>query len=149
MIKIISWNVNGIRASLKKGLADYVNQEMPDIFCVQETKAEREQVPTTNWPPFGYHDYYHSCSVRGGYSGVATFTKIEPLHINREIGIERFDQEGRAMQTDFNEFTLLNVYFPNGGARDERLLYKLDFYDWRARACKTNENVNVQVLANP
>jgi exodeoxyribonuclease-3 len=129
MIKIISWNVNGIRASIKKGLADYVINEQPDIFCVQETKAEREQVPTDVWPPPGYRDYYHSCSVRGGYSGVATFTKIEPIHVNRNIEIERFDQEGRVMQTDFEYFTLLNVYFPNGGARDERLLYKLDFYD--------------------
>jgi exodeoxyribonuclease-3 len=129
MIKIISWNVNGIRASIKKGLADYVINEQPDIFCVQETKAEREQVPTDVWPPPRYRDYYHSCSVRGGYSGVATFTKIEPIHVNRNIDIERFDQEGRVMQTDFEYFTLLNVYFPNGGARDERLLYKLDFYD--------------------
>ena len=129
MIKIISWNVNGIRASLKKGLADYVLREQPHIFCVQETKAEREQVPTDAWPPPGYRDFYHSCSVRGGYSGVATFTSIEPLHVNRDIGNERFDQEGRVMQTDFEQFTLLNVYFPNGGARDERLLYKLDFYD--------------------
>jgi len=129
MIKIISWNVNGIRASIKKGLADYVINEQPDIFCVQETKAEREQVPTDVWPPPGYRDYYHSCSVRGGYSGVATFTTIEPIHVNRNIDIERFDQEGRVMQTDFEHFTLLNVYFPNGGARDERLLYKLDFYD--------------------
>ena len=129
MIKIISWNVNGIRASIKKGLADYVINEQPDIFCVQETKAEREQVPTDVWPPPGYRDYYHSCSVRGGYSGVATFTKTEPIHVNRNIEIERFDQEGRVMQTDFEHFTLLNVYFPNGGARDERLLYKLDFYD--------------------
>jgi len=129
MIKIISWNVNGIRASIKKGLADYVINEQPDIFCVQETKAEREQVPTDVWPPPGYRDYYHSCSVRGGYSGVATFTTIEPIHVNRNIEIERFDQEGRVMQTDFEYFTLLNVYFPNGGARDERLLYKLDFYD--------------------
>lgn len=129
MIKIISWNVNGIRASIKKGLADYVISERPTIFCVQETKAEREQVPTDIWPPPGYRDYYHSCSVRGGYSGVATFTQLEPIHVNRDIGIERFDQEGRVMQTDFEHFSLLNVYFPNGGARDERLLYKLDFYD--------------------
>ena len=129
MMKIISWNVNGIRASIKKGLADYVINEQPDIFCVQETKAEREQVPTDVWPPPGYRDFYHSCSVRGGYSGVATFTKSEPIHVNRTIDIERFDQEGRVMQTDFEQFTLLNVYFPNGGARDERLLYKLDFYD--------------------
>jgi len=85
MIKIISWNVNGIRASIKKGLADYVINEQPDIFCVQETKAEREQVPTDVWPPPEYRDYYHSCSVRGGYSGVATFTKIEPIHVNRNI----------------------------------------------------------------
>jgi len=129
MIKIISWNVNGIRASLKKGLTDYVHREQPHIFCVQETKAEREQVPTDSWPPPGYRDFYHSCSVRGGYSGVATFTTLETLHVNRDIGIEQFDQEGRVMQTDFEQFTLLNVYFPNGGARDERLLYKLDFYD--------------------
>lgn len=129
MIKIISWNVNGIRASLKKGLADYVVREQPHIFCVQETKAEREQVPTDIWPPPGYNDFYHSCSVRGGYSGVATFSTIDPIHVNRNIGLERFDQEGRVMQTDFEQFTLLNVYFPNGGARDERLLYKLDFYD--------------------
>ena len=136
-MKIISWNVNGIRASIKKGLTDYVLAMNPDIFCVQETKAEREQVPTDNWPPAGYRDYYHSCSVKGGYSGVATFTKIEPVHVQRAIGIEKFDQEGRVMQTDFEEFTLLNVYFPNGGARDERLLYKLDFYDAFFEYCES------------
>lgn len=130
MIKIISWNINGIRAILKKGdLQQFMQMHNPDILCVQETKAEQAQVPEEFNPPTDYTAFFHSCSVRKGYSGVATFSRIVPLASSIHIGEERFDQEGRVVQTEYPGFTLLNVYFPNGGAREERLLYKLDFYD--------------------
>lgn len=127
-IKIVSWNVNGIRAMQKKGLLDYLKQADPDIFCVQETKASPEQLDATLTSPDGYHVLYHSCTRKKGYSGVATFSKMQPVACSTGFQIENFDNEGRVAQTDFKEFTLLNVYFPNGNM-EGRLQYKLEFYD--------------------
>lgn len=127
-LKIISWNVNGIRAIQKKGLDQYLAQEQPDIFCVQETKAHPEQLDAALTNPEGYHVTYHSCSVKKGYSGVATFSKIQPQSVETCFGVEKFDNEGRVVQTDYGNFVLLNVYFPNGGM-EHRLPYKLEFYD--------------------
>jgi exodeoxyribonuclease-3 len=128
-MKIITWNINGIRAIHKKGFFEYIEREQPDVLCVQETKADMEQITPDLRSPAGYEAFYHSCSVKKGYSGVATFTKIKPEATFKHIGIERFDGEGRIMATDFGEFILINVYFPNGGMSQERLKYKLDFYD--------------------
>jgi exodeoxyribonuclease-3 len=127
-IKIVSWNVNGIRAAQKKGLLDYLSAESPDIFCVQETKASPDQLDLKLTSPDGYHVQYHSCTRKKGYSGVATFSKIPPLTCSVGFEIEKFDIEGRVVQTDYPEFTLLNVYFPNGGM-EGRLEYKLEFFD--------------------
>lgn len=100
-----------------------------DIFCLQETKAEAQQLSSEMREVPGYHSFFASSSVRKGYSGVATYTKIKPKKVEYGMGIERFDQEGRLVATYFDDFVLLNVYFPNGGASPERLQYKLDFYD--------------------
>ncbi|MBC7472837.1 MAG: exodeoxyribonuclease III [Candidatus Sericytochromatia bacterium] len=127
-IKIVSWNVNGIRAVQKKGLFDYLKEEDPDIFCVQETKASPDQLDDALRIPENYHVLYHSCSRKKGYSGVATFSKIKPLSCSTGFGIENFDNEGRVAQTDFGDFVLLNVYFPNGNM-EGRLQYKLEFFE--------------------
>jgi exodeoxyribonuclease-3 len=150
-INIISWNVNGLRAIAQKGLAAYVEAERPTIFCTQETKAHTEQLDTTlTEPSIGgvpYKAYYHSCAVRKGYSGVGVWTALEPKRIGTSIGVERFDQEGRVLELDFDEFVLFNVYFPNGeNAEKGRLQYKLDFYDALFAHCATLQRAGRKIV---
>lgn len=128
-IKIISWNVNGIRANVKKGSFDWLLQESPDIFCLQETKAHPEQLEEGVRSPAGYHSYFDHSKGRKGYSGVAIYSKIRPNKIEYALGIEELDQEGRFISAFFDDFVLINTYFPNGGGGPERLDFKLRFYD--------------------
>jgi exodeoxyribonuclease-3 len=127
-MKIISWNVNGIRAAYKKGIYDWINKENPDILCLQEIKAMQNQIPDELRDIPGYYLYINS-AIKKGYSGVATFTKKKPNEITTKFDIEKFDSEGRIMITEFPSYTLFNIYFPNGKKNEERLKYKLDFYD--------------------
>ncbi len=127
-MKIISWNVNGIRAIAKKGFADWVKKENPDILCLQETKATEEQIPA-EIKSLPYKQFYLSASSRKGYSGVGLLTKIEPNSVSYGLGVEEFDREGRVISADYGDFILFNVYFPNGKASKERLDFKLRFYD--------------------
>ena len=127
-MRLISWNVNGIRAADKKGFFNWFKKEKPDILCLQEIKALPEQFPPylRNMP--GYYVYINP-GERKGYSGVATYSKIKPKNIKNGFGIEKFDREGRILITEYPEFMLFNIYFPNGKKNQERLDYKLDFYD--------------------
>ena len=127
-MKLISWNVNGIRAAVKKGFLDYLDQEQPDIFCIQESKAHKEQLASEILEDHGYRTYWHS-GIKKGYSGVATFCKKEPLFVQEGLGIEKYDVEGRVLLTEHENFLLYNIYFPNGQKDEIRLKYKLDFYD--------------------
>ena len=127
-MKLISWNVNGVRAVVKKGFLDWLDQAQPDVFCLQETKAHVDQLAAEILTDHGYHTYWHS-GERRGYSGVATFCKEEPLYVQEGLGIERYDAEGRVLVTEHENFLLYNIYFPNGQKDNERLQYKLDFYD--------------------
>jgi len=127
MMRLISWNVNGIRAVSRKGALDWFLDERPDILCIQETKARREQVPREFREIKGYH-LYMSTPERKGYSGVALYTITEPRSVSYELGMEKFDREGRVIMADYGDFILLNVYFPNGKASPDRLRYKMDFY---------------------
>ena len=127
-IRILSWNVNGIRAAYKKGFLDWINKEKPDILCIQETKAQQEQLPDELINIEGYHSYFSS-AIRKGYSGVAIYTKAEPKSIKKGFGIEKFDSEGRILIAEYPEFILFNIYYPNGKASQERLHYKMEFYD--------------------
>ncbi|NYB51011.1 MAG: exodeoxyribonuclease III [Methanobacteriaceae archaeon] len=127
-IRILSWNVNGIRAVHRKGFLDWFNEAKPDILCIQETKAHRKQFPKDIREIDGYN-LYLSEAERKGYSGVATYTNRKPEKVQNGFGIEKFDSEGRTLITDFGDFVLFNTYFPNGKMSDERLQYKLDFYD--------------------
>jgi exodeoxyribonuclease-3 len=126
-LKLLSWNVNGIRAVHKKGFLDWMNRENPDILCIQETKASEEQLVDGLRNPAGYRSYFASAEKKG-YSGVAIYTKKEPLKITNGFGIKKFDSEGRVLTADYGIFALLNIYYPNGKASPERLKYKLDFY---------------------
>ena len=127
-MKLFSWNVNGVRAIEKKGFLDWMSSELPDVLCIQETKAKFEQLPDTLQNIDGYYSYWHSAE-KLGYSGVATFCKEEPLHVQYGLGIDKYDQEGRVLITEFENFLLYNIYFPNGQKDEFRLQYKLDFYD--------------------
>ena len=126
--RIISWNVNGLRAIYKKGFLDFFIDENPDMLCIQETKAKAEQLPDE----LRYIDDYHvffSSAERKGYSGVALFSRHKPMNIITGFGVERFDNEGRILIAEYENFILCNIYFPNGKSSPERLRYKLDFYD--------------------
>ncbi len=127
-MRIYSWNVNGLRAIAQKNFFEWIKEENPDILCIQETKLQENQLKDELKNIEGYFSYF-SFADKKGYSGVATYTKIEPKAVKYGIGIEEFDKEGRIVITEFNEFTLLNIYFPNGQMSDERLDYKLRFYD--------------------
>ncbi|AFG37878.1 exodeoxyribonuclease III [Spirochaeta africana] len=131
MQKIVSWNVNGIRAAHKKGLLDFVRQESPDILCLQETKAHPDQLPGELKQALGYHTSYSS-AVRRGYSGVAVWSRHQPTDV-RTMGLPEFDDEGRVLIIDYpavngsQELTVINAYFPNSQEAGKRLDYKLAF----------------------
>jgi len=126
-VKIISWNVNGIRACYKKGLMDFVNKEKPDIFCVQETKAHIDQVEE-EVKKLGWQNSYWSSATRKGYSGVATFTNQTPQSVQYNFAdIPEYESEGRIVMSDHGAFDLYNIYFPNGGSGLERHLFKQKF----------------------
>ena len=118
-MKLITWNVNGLRACMNKGFADFMQQADADIFCIQETKMQREQ-STFEFP--GYHEYWNS-AVKKGYSGTAIFTKEEPENVTYGLGIEEHDQEGRVITAEYPGFILVNVYTPNS----QRGLVRLDY----------------------
>ncbi|MDR1721863.1 MAG: exodeoxyribonuclease III [Methanobrevibacter sp.] len=127
-IDLLSWNVNGIRAVAKKGFLEWMNSNPGDIVAIQETKAQVEQLNSDILDISDYGSYFNSAE-RKGYSGVATYTNIEPKEVINGFGISKFDVEGRVIRCDFDEFIFINIYYPNGGMSDERLQYKMDFYD--------------------
>ncbi len=127
-MRILSWNVNGIRAVAKKGFLDWFLDESPDILCLQETKAQEDQLDKELRNPEGYYSYFSSAEKKG-YSGVALFTKEKPKDVKHGFGIKKFDSEGRTIIAEYKNFVLFNIYFPNGKMSDERLKYKMTFYD--------------------
>ena len=124
-MKLITWNVNGLRACMNKGFADFMQQADADIFCIQETKMQREQ-STFEFP--GYHEYWNS-AVKKGYSGTAIFTKEEPENVTYGLGIEEHDQEGRVITAEYPGFILVNVYTPNSQRGLVRLEYREKWED--------------------
>lgn len=129
-MKIISWNTNGLRATVKQGhFTPLFAFNNPDIVCFQETKCEPEQLDEKTRNLKGYHSYFSYSKLRKGYSGVAVYSKIEPEKVEYGLGIQKFDDEGRTLVVYYKDFVLINCYFPNGGGGEERLKYKLDFYD--------------------
>lgn len=126
MIKIFSYNVNGIRAASRKGLAEWMQQEQPDILCLQETKAQPEQIDCPAFRELGYQCYAFSAEKKG-YSGVAVLTKIRPLDVHYGMGLPLPDKEGRVIRLDFGSFQLINAYFPSGTTGGERQQVKMQF----------------------
>lgn len=139
-MKIISWNVNGIRAVAKKNLFDDLQAMNPDIFCFQETKAQDDQVLETLTPVNGYHIYSNSAEKKG-YSGTAILTKKEPVNVSRDFGIAEHDAEGRILCLEYENFFLVNVYVPNSGSDLKRLKYRQKwdkaFFDYLKNLEKT------------
>ena len=124
-MKLISWNVNGIRAAMKKGFLDFAAEADPDILCLQETKMQEGQAEV---PLEGYHQYWCSADKKG-YSGTAVFTKQEPLSVTRGIGIDVHDHEGRVITCEYPDFYLVNVYVPNAQNELKRLDYRMQWED--------------------
>lgn len=126
-MRLFSWNVNGVRAAMRKGLLDWLSAEQPDVLCLQETKADPSGLPADLVSPPSYSSRW-AVAERKGYSGVATYSRVPVRAWTVGLGIERFDSEGRVVAADLGDFDLYNVYFPNGGRSPERLAYKLEFY---------------------
>ena len=123
-MKIITYNVNGLRAATTKGLPQWLEENQPDVVCIQETKLQPDQYPAEAYEALGYKAYLHS-AVKKGYSGVAILTRIEPDHIEYGMGIEEYDYEGRFMRADFGDLSVVSVYHPSGSSGDERQDFKM------------------------
>lgn len=143
-MKLISYNVNGIRAAIKKGLFEWIDSQNIDVVCLQEVKAMQEQVDLSEFKDAGYHVYWHAAEKKG-YSGVAILTKPQPEKVCQGISIEKYDREGRILRADIGDITLLNCYFPSGTTGDVRQGYKYefldDFYNWVEELKKTRPNL--------
>ena len=128
MPKLYSWNVNGIRAAQKKGFIEWLQDTQPDILGIQETKAHPDQLDDALKSPPGYNVYW-AAAERKGYSGVALYSKTEPLSIQIGLGIDEYDVEGRTIIADYGDFILITAYFPNGSRDHSRVPFKMDYKD--------------------
>jgi len=129
-MKILSWNVNGIRAVAKKGMLDWLVRDNADLICLQETKVfEPQELDKSILSPGEYHSYWNAAKEKKGYSGVAIYSKKKPLKVETSLGNKKFDTEGRTLVAYFDTFALLNIYFPNGKQGEDRLKHKMGFYE--------------------
>jgi exodeoxyribonuclease III len=144
-LTILSWNVNGVRAVAKKGFLEWLAASKPDILCLQETKALPEQLQPELAQPPGYFTSWQGAAKKG-YSGVAVLSRREPLRVEAGMGNPRFDGEGRMLRVDFEEFSIFNVYFPNGKMNAERLKFKMDFYDAFLEHVEAFRRTNPRIL---
>lgn len=127
-MKITTWNVNGLRAALSKGIWEWIQTENPDVLCLQEIKARPDQIGGEQHSQFNTPHIYWNPAEKPGYSGVATFSNITPISVDYGVGKNEFDHEGRVIRTKFPDFTLFNIYFPSGQRGLDRVEFKLDFY---------------------
>lgn len=144
-MKITTWNVNGIRAAIEKGLYNWIAEYSPDILCLQEIKARPEQLEEKYREMEGYQIFWHPAQ-RPGYSGVATFYKNAPVEISNDMDVEKFNDEGRLIRYRNDGFQLYNVYFPNGQRDEGRLGYKLEFYDQLLKECDLRHKNGEQLI---
>ncbi len=132
-MKIVTYNVNGLRSAINKNFYDWVKAVDCDVLCLQEVKATPEQIDHSIFESFGYNAYWHPAEKKG-YSGVAIFSKINPVNVQIGMDNEVYDREGRVIRIDFNDFSILNVYMPSGTSGEERQMFKYmwldDFYDY-------------------
>jgi exodeoxyribonuclease-3 len=125
-LKIISYNVNGIRAAIRKGFYEWLEDASPDIVLIQETKAKPEQIDLKVAEEMGYKSYFHSAE-KAGYSGVAILSKIEPDKVVEGCGIQKYDREGRILRADFGDLSIMSTYFPSGSSGEDRQAFKMEF----------------------
>jgi exodeoxyribonuclease-3 len=133
-VKITTWNVNGYRAILRKEALDWIPDVDPDVLCFQEVKVQLDQISEKEATIEGY-DHVWNPAERKGYSGVVTFHKKLPLEVEKGIGLSKFDCEGRVIRSQYEDFYLYNIYFPNGGQGNERVPFKLEFYEELLNIC--------------
>ena len=145
-MKIVSYNLNGIRSAINKGLLSWLQTENPDVFCIQESKAQPEQIDTLAMQELGYHSYIHSAEKKG-YSGVCIFSKQVPDRVVAGMGIPAYDSEGRVLRADFGDITIVCVYVPSGTTGDARQAVKMqfleDFLQWVTALRKERPNIVV------
>jgi len=127
-MKIISYNINGIRAAVTKGLYQWLRDEAPDVLCIQETKAQPDQIDEVEFRRMGYHCYWFS-SQKKGYSGTGIICKTEPRHVEYGMGIAKYDDEGRVIRADFEGYSVISVYHPSGDSGDERQAFKMQWLE--------------------
>ena len=127
-MKIVSYNVNGIRAAMNKGFIDWLKQVNPDVIGLQEVKANLDQIDATIFQDLGYEVYWYP-AFKKGYSGVAILTKIKPKSVKHGMDYSKYDEEGRLLQVDFEDFSFLTAYFPSGTTGDIRQSFKYEFLD--------------------
>ncbi|MDP2925755.1 MAG: exodeoxyribonuclease III [Nanoarchaeota archaeon] len=145
-MKIISWNVNGLRSVIKKGFLEWFRQTNPDILCLQEIKIDEKSLPEEI--NINEYNLYFNFSKKKGYSGILIFTKEKPLNIEYKCGFDRFDLEGRFLRLDFNDFVLINVYIPHGGRKKENLNYKLEVYDFLINYLKKIKDKKIVLIGD-
>jgi len=143
-MKLVSYNVNGIRAALKKDLIKWVKKENPEIICFQETKSQPDQIPAELFEDLGYNAYWHSAEKKG-YSGVLTLSKQKADKVKEGMKMEKYDIEGRVLRTDFGDWTLINMYLPSSTSGEERHKFKMDFIEdfgkWAKKLLKTRKKL--------
>lgn len=143
-MKLVSWNVNGLRACVGKGFFEFLSAENPDMMCLQETKLQPEQAPQVD----GYREYWCSAEKKG-YSGTALFTKSEPLSVSFGLGIEEHDHEGRVITAEYENFYLVTVYTPNSQDGLKRLDYRMQWEDaFRGHLCALDQKKPVVVCGD-
>ncbi len=145
-MKIISWNVNGLRAAISKDAFEPVFELSPDILCLQEIKVKPEQLSEDQVETFAGYEAIWNSAERPGYSGVATFTRQTPDSVDFSLGEQRFDIEGRSIRTDYKTLALFNLYVPNGQRDQGRLDYKLDFYAQLLQVCDSLHEKGKQII---
>jgi len=141
-MKILSWNINGIRAAERKNFLKWFKKVNADIVCLQEIKAQEEQIPKDLIKPKGYYSYFNFAEKKG-YSGVAVYTKRKPFLVETNLGFKRFDKEGRILKLKYPYFTLINLYFPYGARDKKNLNYKLKAYNHLINYLKKTEDKNI------
>jgi exodeoxyribonuclease-3 len=146
-MRIFSWNVNGIRATLENGFLELLTRRSPDILCLQETKAYPDQLDSSIVSPRGYTTYWNNPQKKG-YAGVAVFAKKKPSSVKKDFSVKSFNTEGRALILEVSKFTLINVYFPNGRMGPDRLKYKMEFYDRFLKFIDGLKNRNIVICGD-
>lgn len=146
-MNIVSWNVNGIRSVFNKGFLQYVQEKQPEVLLLQEVRASISQIPPEIRFFPGYLTYFSNSEIPG-YSGVGVLTKEKPLDVRYGFGVERFDREGRVQILEYEDFIILNVYFPNGKRDEERLQFKMDFYEQTSQFCQELEKQGKPIIVS-